>query len=66
MRGRPKGSKSFIKICLDELNNMLPSNSTIPVSRVWVDKLNSAGVSLKVEAEEKPSDDDKVEMTLKQ
>ena len=65
MRGRPKGSKSFIKICLDQLNNMLPSNSTIPVSRVWVDKLNSAGVSLKVEAE-KSADDNKVEMTLKQ
>lgn len=63
MKGRPKGSKSFIKLCLKEMNNVLPENSKIPVSRVWVDNLKSAGITLKVEGDD-PSDN-KIEMTLK-
>jgi len=38
-RGRPKGSKSFVNVSLEQLNAMLPPGTVVPVSQVWLKKL---------------------------
>jgi hypothetical protein len=39
-RGRPKGSKSFINVCLSELNELFRKTQNVPVSRVWLETKN--------------------------
>jgi len=39
-RGRPKGGTSFVNINLEQLNDLFGRRQTIPVSRVWLEKLN--------------------------
>jgi len=39
-RGRPKGGTSFVNINLEQLNDLFGHKQAIPVSRVWLEKLN--------------------------
>jgi|TARA_Y100000361_G_scaffold133623_1_gene132021 hypothetical protein len=39
-RGRPKGAKSFVNIDMETLNEYFGSKQHIPVSRVWLEKMN--------------------------
>lgn len=39
-RGRPKGSKSFVNVDMQTLNEYFGSKQHIPVSRVWLEKMN--------------------------
>jgi hypothetical protein len=39
-RGRPKGAKSFVNINMETLNEYFGSKQHIPVSRVWLEKMN--------------------------
>ena len=39
-RGRPKGAKSFVNIDMETLNSYFGSKQHIPVSRVWLEKMN--------------------------
>ena len=39
-RGRPKGAKSFVNIDMETLNNYFGAKQFVPVSRVWLEKLN--------------------------
>jgi hypothetical protein len=39
-RGRPKGGTSFVNIDLEQLNDLFGRKQSIPVSRVWLEKLN--------------------------
>ena len=39
-RGRPKGGTSFVSINLEQLNDLFGRKQTIPVSRVWLEKLD--------------------------
>ena len=34
--GRPKGSKSFISVSLEDLQNFVGPNTLIPVRKVWL------------------------------
>ena len=38
-RGRPRGSKSFVNVSLEELSDIFSSRQNIPVSRVWLETL---------------------------
>jgi len=39
-QGRPKGAVSFANVTLSQLNELFVKNQSIPVSRVWLKKLN--------------------------
>ena len=39
-RGRPKGAKSFVNVDMQTLNEYFGSKQHIPVSRVWLEKMN--------------------------
>ena len=39
-RGRPKGGKSFVNVKMSDLDNLFGKQQNIPVSRVWLEKLN--------------------------
>ena len=39
-RGRPRGAKSFANIDMETLNAYFGSKQHIPVSRVWLEKMN--------------------------
>ena len=39
-RGRPVGAKSFVNIDMETLNAYFGTKQHIPVSRVWLEKLN--------------------------
>ena len=39
-RGRPKGGTSFVNINFEQLNDLFGRKQTIPVTRVWQEKLN--------------------------
>ena len=39
-RGRPKGAKSFVNIDMETLHAYFGSKQHIPVSRVWLEKMN--------------------------
>lgn len=39
-RGRPKGSISFVNVNLAKLNELFGAQQNIPISRVWLKKLN--------------------------
>ena len=39
-RGRPKGGTSFVNINLEQLNDLFGRRQSIPVSRVWLEKLD--------------------------
>jgi len=49
-RGRPKGSTSFVKVRLSDLNSQFGPNATICVSKKWLD-----GVGIEVEDLPAPS-----------
>ena len=38
-RGRPRGSTSFCRVGLKDLNNLLGEKATIVVSKKWLDEL---------------------------
>ena len=65
-RGRPKGSKSFINVCLSELNNLFRNTQNVPVSRVWLENLNiDIKEEKKIEVKnQKPEEENKIQMTL--
>lgn len=67
-RGRPKGSKSFINVCLSELNELFRTTQNVPVSRVWLENLNiDVKEENKIEVKnQKLESEDKIHMTLKQ
>lgn len=68
-RGRPKGANSFTHIKMAELQKICGSDSTVPVSRVWLEKLGlelqeektSVVVSKPVENEET---EEKIQFTI--
>lgn len=39
-RGRPRGSKSFVNIEMETLNGYFGLKQHVPVSRVWLEKMN--------------------------
>jgi hypothetical protein len=39
-RGRPKGAKSFVNIDMETLGQYFGAKQHIPVSRVWLEKMN--------------------------
>ena len=39
-RGRPKGSKSFVNVDMETLGEYFGAKQHIPVSRVWLEKMN--------------------------
>ena len=39
-RGRPKGAKSFVNVEIETLTKYFGAKQHIPVSRVWLEKLN--------------------------
>jgi len=39
-RGRPKGGTSFVNLTLEQLNDLFGRRQSIPVSRVWLEKLD--------------------------
>ena len=39
-RGRPKGAISFVNIDMETLTKLFNNSQAIPVSRVWLEKLN--------------------------
>jgi len=39
-RGRPVGSTSFVNVSLADLDQFIGTKSAIPVSRVWLQKMN--------------------------
>tara|TARA_B100000953_G_scaffold270056_1_gene240121 strand:- start:86 stop:301 length:216 start_codon:yes stop_codon:yes gene_type:complete len=39
-RGRPKGAKSFVNVEMETLTKYFGAKQHIPVSRVWLEKLN--------------------------
>ncbi len=39
-RGRPKGSKSFVNVDMETLSQYFGAKQHIPVSRVWLEKMN--------------------------
>jgi len=40
IRGRPKGSKSFVNVDMETLGQYFGAKQHIPVSRVWLEKMN--------------------------
>lgn len=67
-RGRPKGAKSFVNIDMETLNSYFGSKQHIPVSRVWLEKMNIQVTDKKpnvIESSVKPtSGTDTVEVKL--
>ena len=39
-RGRPKGAKSFVNVDMETLSQYFGAKQHIPVSRVWIEKMN--------------------------
>jgi len=39
-RGRPKGAKSFVNVDMETLGQYFGAKQHIPVSRVWLEKMN--------------------------
>ena len=39
-RGRPKGAKSFVNVDMETLSQYFGAKQHIPVSRVWLEKMN--------------------------
>jgi len=39
-RGRPAGSTSFVNVSIGDLEEFVGTKSAIPVSRVWLQKMN--------------------------
>lgn len=66
-RGRPKGSNSFVNINMETLNKLFGQGQNIPVSRVWLKKLDilvDKEEQTKVRSELSAATDTKIEMTL--
>ena len=42
IRGRPKGAKSFVNVDMETLSQYFGAKQHIPVSRVWLEKMNIA------------------------
>tara|TARA_R110000744_G_scaffold142526_1_gene254193 strand:- start:535 stop:753 length:219 start_codon:yes stop_codon:yes gene_type:complete len=59
-RGRPIGAKSFVNIDMETLNGYFGSKQHIPVSRVWLEKMNIKVADVKpnvVQSSEQPTID---------
>ena len=59
-RGRPKGAKSFVNIDMETLNEYFGSKQHIPVSRVWLEKMNFDIIEVKpnkVDSSVKPTNE---------
>jgi len=56
-RGRPKGGTSFVNVNLEQLNDLFGRKQSIPVSRVWLEKLDIEveEVSNVIKTDEKPT-----------
>lgn len=66
-RGRPKGAKSFVNIDMETLNSYFGSKQHVPVSRVWLEKLNIMVDERKpniVSTSVKPTEEDRITMNL--
>jgi hypothetical protein len=67
-RGRPKGAISFVNIDMGTLTKLFNNSQAIPVSRVWLEKLNieieNNNVVNSVRSMPKPTSEEKIEMTL--
>jgi hypothetical protein len=66
-RGRPKGAKSFVQVCLSDLNDLFRQHQIIPVSRVWAESLNlDVKEEKKIEVKnQKLEPEEKIQMQLK-
>lgn len=57
-RGRPKGGTSFTNISLEQLNELFSSKQSIPISRVWLERLDIKVVKespIEIQSEKKAS-----------
>lgn len=67
-RGRPKGAISFVNIDMETLTKLFNKSQAIPVSRVWLEKLNieieNTNVVNSVKSMPKPTSEEKIKMTL--
>jgi len=67
-RGRPKGAISFVNIDMETLTKLFNNSQAIPVSRVWLEKLNieieNTNVVNSVKSMPKPTSEEKIKMTL--
>tara|TARA_R110001592_G_scaffold71719_1_gene219064 strand:- start:163 stop:381 length:219 start_codon:yes stop_codon:yes gene_type:complete len=67
-RGRPKGGTSFVNINLEQLNDLFGRRQSIPVSRVWLEKLNiivDSAPSAVITSNEAPTEEaSKIEIKL--
>ena len=67
-RGRPKGAISFVNIDMETLTKLFNNSQAIPVSRVWLEKLNieveSTKVVNSVNSMPKATSQEKIEMAL--
>ena len=67
-RGRPKGGTSFVNINLEQLSDLVGRRQSIPVSRVWLEKLNiivDSAPSAVITSNEAPTEEaSKIEIKL--
>mgnify|MGYP003624922595 FL=1 len=67
-RGRPKGGTSFVNINLEQLSDLFGRRQSIPVSRVWLEKLNiivDSAPSAVITSNEAPTEEaSKIEIKL--
>lgn len=67
-RGRPKGGTSFVNLTLEQLNDLFGRRQSIPVSRVWLEKLDiviDSAPSAVVTSSETPTEEaSKIEIKL--
>jgi hypothetical protein len=67
-RGRPKGAISFVNIDMETLTKLFNNSQAIPVSRVWLEKLNieieNTNVVNSVKSMPRPTSEEKIKMTL--
>ena len=66
-RGRPKGAKSFVNVDMETLNSYFGSKQHVPVSRVWLEKLNIMVDERKpnvVTTSANPTEGDRIAMNL--
>ncbi len=67
-RGRPKGATSFVNVDIETLTRLFNSSQAIPVSRVWLEKLNfeieKTNISNIIKSAPKATSQEKIEMVL--
>ena len=67
-RGRPKGGTSFVNLTLEQLNDLFGRRQSIPVSRVWLEKLDividSAPIAVVTSIETPTEESSKIDIKL--